>query len=436
MQPNDGVQTYLDNLVTERQRAWNEANEITERARRENRSQSVDEQQKWDRIAGAGGALDTLDEQIRSFSEQRSYEREHDEARSAWEPIVRPTSRSATSFGESQLDSFLRGHTPGNVNRKTFEIDMGPATRERSLIRSGVSGSELRTNLNVGTAGQGKNTVPTDFERRLFDYMEAASGVRRSNVTILATTGGNPLQVPTVTAHGTAAIVGEGTALAQADPAFGQVTLGAYKYGQLAQITNELLQDSGVDITGFLARDFGRGIGRVTGTAYVGGNGTNQPTGIAYKAGTATTIQTGSTGVPSYNNLVDTIYSVIEEYRQNDALWLMADGFEASIRKLTDTQGRPLWQPMVQADEPDLLLGYPIIDDRNFTASGTAAGTAALFGDTSAFAIRDAGNVRIERSDDFAFSSDVVTYRCILRSDSNLLDVTGGAVKILKFPTT
>jgi len=132
----------------------------------------------------------------------------------------------------------------------------------------------------------------------------------------------------------------------------------------------------------------------------------------------------------------DTIYSVIEEYRMNGAQWVMRDQFEAAIRKLTDTQGRPLWQPVIAAGEPDLLLGYPVTDDRNADLAGTAAGTVALFGDFSAFAIRDAGNIRIERSDDFAFSSDVVTYRAILRTDSDMIDVTGGAIKKLLQPTT
>jgi hypothetical protein len=42
---------------------------------------------------------------------------------------------------------------------------------------------------------------------------------------------------------------------------------------------------------------------------------------------------------------------------------------------------------------------------------------------------------RIERSSDFAFSSDITTYR-ILRTSSDMLDVTGGAIKILKAPAT
>jgi len=51
-----------------------------------------------------------------------------------------------------------------------------------------------------------------------------------------------------------------------------------------------------------------------------------------------------------------------------------------------------------------------------------------LFGDFSQYFVRLAGGVRFERSDDFAFSTDLVTFRCLLRGDAALVDLTG-AVK-------
>lgn len=446
----DGVQQYLDRLVTERQRAWNEANEILERCvADENRAMTVDEKTKYDRIATSTDdtpcVLDDLKRQIDDFTDRLKTEREHDQLREEWKDIVRPKNDDGSSSSrDGEMDPFeawVRGQHPDTRHGFSKGIDipldaMKMVWQERAAIRQGMTREEFRTNLNVGTTTAGKNLVPTDFLRRLYDFIEAASGMRRTNATILTTAGGEPMQLPTVTAHGTAAIVGEGTALAAADPAFGQVTLGSYKYGQLAQITNELLADSGVDVLGFLARDLGRALGRVTGTAYVRGSGTNAPHGFGIRAGTAAgTFQTGATGVPSYGNLVDVVYSVIEEYRQNGAMWVMKDAFEGTLRKITDTQGRPLWQPVVQAGEPDMLLGYPVVDDRNMDAAGTAAGTPVFFGDFTPYYIRDAGQIRIERSDEFAFSSDIVTYRAIMRTDADLIDLTGCAVKMIA-PTT
>jgi len=78
-----------------------------------------------------------------------------------------------------------------------------------------------------------------------------------------------------------------------------------------------------------------------------------------------------------------------------------------------------------------LLLGFPVVDDRNMTAPGTASGTPIFFGDFEPFYIRDAGSIRFERSAEFAFSTDTVTFRSIMRTDSDLIDLTGCAKKVL-----
>jgi len=48
-----------------------------------------------------------------------------------------------------------------------------------------------------------------------------------------------------------------------------------------------------------------------------------------------------------------------------------------------------------------------------------------LFGDFSAYWVRLAGGIRFERSDDFAFSSDLVTFKVVARADGMTVDQTG-----------
>ena len=121
----------------------------------------------------------------------------------------------------------------------------GPREPEVSITAADKArGIGFRNDLLEGGATTGGNIVPRSFVGR-YDYLEAFSGIRRV-ATILTTSGGENLDLPKVTAHGAAAIVGEGTALAEADPAFGKVTLGSWKYAQLVQISTELVTDSGV----------------------------------------------------------------------------------------------------------------------------------------------------------------------------------------------
>ena len=73
------------------------------------------------------------------------------------------------------------------------------------------------------------------------------------------------------------------------------------------------------------------------------------------------------------------------------------------------------------------ILGKPVITDPNVAAVALSAKSLA-FGDLSTYYVRLAGGIRFERSDDFAFQSDLVTFRCIVRGDGILVDQTG-AVK-------
>ena len=131
-----------------------------------------------------------------------------------------------------------------------------------------------------------------------------------------------------------------------------------------------------------------------------------------------------------YANLVDLEYSVIAPYRQSrSCYWLAADKTIGSFRKLVDTNNRPVWEPSAVLGSPDLLLGKPIVADP-FMPATAANALSIAFGDFSQYFVRMVGGVRFERSDDFAFGTDLVTFRAILRGDGNLVDTS--AIKLFK----
>jgi HK97 family phage major capsid protein len=118
-------------------------------------------------------------------------------------------------------------------------------------------------------------------------------------------------------------------------------------------------------------------------------------------------------------------YSVIAPYRASSACyWLMRDATVANARKLKDSTGQYLWQPSLQMGAPDMFLGKPVLTDPNVAAVALSA-KSVLFGDFSQYFVRLAGGVRFERSDDYAFNTDLVTFRALLRADGSLVDLTG-----------
>ncbi len=391
---------------------WNEAKKIAEDAAAENRAFTPEEQGKWDAMQEE---MRTLDTRIGAVLDTEKRAKAADDAFNDLE------GRPREGGGEQRQPSDMEAEV-----RKWARGEDG-APRSLEIRRQAAGPVNYRTLVTTGTAS---SIVPTDFYDQLIAHLIEVSGVMQCGPTVLNTGGGETLQVPKTTAHSTAASAAQAGLIPSADPTFSMQPLSAYKYGILLQVARELIDDTAVDLLGYLAMQAGRALGNAFGTDLVNGTGTAQPSGIVTTATTGVTgATTGVSGAPSYANLVDLEYSVIAPYRQSrSCYWLAADKTIGGFRKITDTTGRPIWEPSAVLGSPDLLLGKPLVADPFMPAQALSA-KAIAFGDFSQYFVRLVGGVRFERSDDFAFGTDLVTFRAILRGDGTLVDRTG-AIKL------
>ena len=283
---------------------------------------------------------------------------------------------------------------------------------------------ETRDILKSGSAA---NAVPAGFVPQLLTHLinrAAIAGIART----IATPSGGDLKLPTTTAHSTAALVTEGAAIGESDPTFASVTLGAYKFAHLVQVSTEAITDSGVDLSGYIAQAGGEAVGNALGQYLVTGSGSSQPQGVVTGATLGKTAASAS--AITYGELVDLVHSVSPAYRASASVgFVMNDSTVGYLRKLVDTTGMPIWNESLRTGEPSRLLGYPVTVDSNVASIATGAKTI-LFGDFSRYVVRLAGGVRVERSDDFAFSNDLATFRIVVRADGRMADTTG-AIKFL-----
>lgn len=407
-------------LRERRANVWEQAKALADRASDENRAFSGEEESQWTAL---NAELDALDRRIKAVldGEQRAKDAEESMSKLRGEPRSQQPGSAGPSSDEFR--AFLRGEGPR-------AIDIAPT---RVNFRD----------LTKGSATAGGNTVPTDFYSRLVAHLIETSAILQAGATVLNTASGETIQVPKTTAHSSAAIVTEGSAIGESDPAFGQVSLGAYKYGTLIQVSRELLTDTGVDLEGYLAMQAGRALGNAFGAHAVTGTGTSQPRGIVTDAtlgvtgptGTSTSFGTQSTAGQGGDLFIDLFHSVIAPYRASQqCAWLMRDATAAVVRKLKNSQGDYIWQPGLVAGQPDRILGKPVYIDPNVAAAAASA-KSVVFGDISQYFVRLAGGVRFERSDEFAFNSDLVTFRALMRADGSLVDLTG-AVKYFAHSAT
>jgi HK97 family phage major capsid protein len=326
--------------------------------------------------------------------------------------------KNGTAKGPHSIDISLRG-----LNVNEFESGRRVVTETRTL-----GPSEQRTGLVDGTTTAGGFTFGPSFRTVLYQHLIFNSAMRQTRATILTTGSGENLLVPKTTSHPAAGtIVAEAAAIGEADPAFGQATLSAYKYGNIILVSAELEQDTQVDLLGYLAKAMGVALGNGMGADFVTGSGSSKPQGVLVGVGAATgTIVTGTSGTASaganFSELTLT-YDAIKPAYQRDGEWFMSQGAMQKLRALVNTQGTPIFMPSLSAGSPDMLFGHPIILDPTMPAPATSASSIA-FGDFSTYFIRDSGSMRFERSIDRYFDTDQIAYRAIWRTDGRLVDAT------------
>ena len=82
-----------------------------------------------------------------------------------------------------------------------------------------------------------------------------------------------------------------------------------------------------------------------------------------------------------FDDLIDLEHSVDPAYRQSGkCFWVMADSSVKVVRKLKDSQNRPLWEPSLQVGQPSTLNGYGVVVDNGMPAMAANAKSIA-FGD-------------------------------------------------------
>lgn len=292
--------------------------------------------------------------------------------------------------------------------------------------------TEIRATMSTTTPAEGGYSVQSDVASMLIDAMKAFGGMREA-ATIITTEKGNPLSFPS--SDGTAETgeqIAENTTATALDPSFGTVALNTYKFSsKIVAIPIELLQDTTIDMDGFLNRRLAQRLGRITNTRYTTGTGSGQPNGVVTAAGLGKTGTTGQTTTVIFDDLVDLIHSVDPEYRKAAGVrFMMHDLSLAKVRKLKDSGGRPIFLPGYDGlgrPMPDTILGYPVTVNQD-VAQMAANAKSILFGDFSQYYIRDAMDVTVFRFTDSAYTKlGQVGFLAWMRSGGNLLDT--GAVK-------
>lgn len=314
-----------------------------------------------------------------------------------------------------------------------------------NYMRQGASKltSEEQSFLNTTsttTGSQGGYLVPQGFSGQLEKAMKWFGGMESAGE--FTTETGNVLPWPTSNDTGNRGrIIGQNTQVTNTDPVFGQLSFGAYIFSSDSVLLPlALIQDSYFDLNAFVADALGTRIGRNKNLKMTvgAGSGSGEPNGIvtaAVAAGNTVTAATGqATSFTSFDEFVNVEHAIDPDYRPQSK-YMMHDLTLKSLKKLKDSQNRPLWLPQAQAGAvsafPQTINGYPVVINSDM-ATMAANADSVLFGDLKKYMVRKvAGETTVlrlvERYADFL----QVGYIAFTRMDGQLLDAGTHPVAVL-----
>lgn len=393
----------IQNLRNKRHEIWNKAKTFLEDKRNDDGFVSDEDTTTYEKMEEE---VVSLGKEIDRLERQRDMDMKLSEATSR--PMV------SLPLGENE-DKTGRGSSE-------YSHDFWNVIRKKNAT--------ITNALQIGTDSEGGFLAPDEFEQTLIEALEEEN-IFRKLAHIIKTSSGDR-KIPVVASKGTASWVDEEAVIPESDPAFGQVSIGAYKLATMLKVSEELLNDSVFDLESYIAKEFGRRMGSKEEEAFLIGDGTGKPLGIFQEIGGGEIGVTATAAAAiTADELIDLFYSLRAPYRKN-AIFIMNDTTVKLIRKLKDSTGQYLWQPALTAGTPDTILNRPVYTS-SFAPLAEASALTIAFGDFSYYWIADRQGRSFQRLNELFAATGQVGFKATQRVDGKL--ILPESVKLLQMKT-
>ena len=247
--------------------------------------------------------------------------------------------------------------------------------------------------MTTGSDPDGGYLVPKTVHSRIISRVYETSNLRALATVI--SIGGKELEIPRDEGEfGYGGWVGETTAPSETTTSqLGVSKIFAHEMFAEPRVTQNMIEDAGLDIEAFVADKVGQKLGRIEATSFFTGTGVNQPRGLLTYATWATSsadghlengkieqISSGGSGVVTSDAVYNLVFA-LKDYYLSNAQFLMKRLTVRDIMKLKDGQNNYLWQMGdIRSGQPATLLSHPITRAEDMPT--LAAGSLSIaFGD-------------------------------------------------------
>lgn len=412
---------------------------------------------------------DQCDELVaRVEAEDRDYTKEEHESLKAWQDaIVALNRRTDTIKRQAEVRATLdasgqaRTTQPGKLGGENADDQLAERQKryksafntwlrrgfnelsndEREILRTGhaslpADDPAVRA-MSAITGATGGFTVPTGFVATVDKALKDYSGVLQSPVSVLNTATGADLPWPTVNdSSNEGEQVEENTEQTNTDvTGFGQTTMKAYLFSsKLILVPHQLMEDSQVDVEALIADLAAERLGRITNKRWTTGNGANQPQGIV--TGSTLGKTAASATAVTYAELVDLQVSIDPAYNIR-ASWEFNNTTFGALRKLVDSDGRPIWMPAANSGmaggAPGLLLDKPYAINQHMADMASGA-KSIIYGDHSKYKIRRVNSLIAVRLTERYAEKLQTGFFVFMRCDGRIINAGTNPIKHLLHP--
>lgn len=213
--------------------------------------------------------------------------------------------------------------------------------------------------LQLGDDTRGGYLVPPDFIAKIIEHKIDYSPIRQ--LAFVQPTSKGEVQVPRESGYIGASWVGETESHTDDDDSTYSLVLEdnkAYKMLSRVPISNDLLEDSPIDVESWIASRAALKFGISEGTAFVNGTGSKQPEGIMVNAD-VDEVAGGAASAIAIDGMLS-IGDGIPSYYDANSTYIMSKATRTAIRKLKDSNGVYYWQAPLTAGMPQTFNGFPI----------------------------------------------------------------------------
>lgn len=246
-----------------------------------------------------------------------------------------------------------------------------------SFVRAGdrAFGADEIKAMSVGSDPDGGYLVPADMDGRIVAKVYETSPIRPiANVVTIST---DALEgIYDNDEAGTGGWVSEtGTRSETTTPALGKWRIPVWEVYAEPRATQQLIDDAAVDVEAWLGNKVAEKLGRYESAAFVTGNGVSKPRGFTdYTTaatgdgsrtwGTMEHVLSGASADFAASNPADKLFDLVGAFKDAylaNARWVTRREVMTKVRKFKEaTTNAYIWQPGLQAGQPQLLLGFPV----------------------------------------------------------------------------